>query len=387
LALLQKYIRINTCEIREKRVKNGTGFHCELNAISPYFTMFPLEFPLSILKKHSKRSQVVFDPFCGRGTTNFASRLVGLDSYGIDSSPVAVAVAEAKLVSASANRIVSVAQEILSENRSAQMPKGAFWRMAYHPAVLDKLCRLRKGLLKNCESDTKKALRGIILGALHGPTPKHVDSHFSNQAPRTYAPKPGYAVKFWSKHKMKPRNVDVLQIIGARAVRYYSNLPDKVSSRILLGDSRQKSALTKCLGSKKIDWIITSPPYYGMRTYIPDQWLRLWFLGGADEVQYLGNTQLQHSCPEVFTQELNKVWTGVAEHCKKNAGLVVRFGGINDRKADPLMIIKESFVNTNWKIATIRSAGFSNEGRRQALHFKKEASDPREEFDLWATRR
>ncbi len=28
-----------------------------------------------------------------------------------------------------------------------------------------------------------------------------------------------------------------------------------------------------------VDMIITSLPYYSMRTYLPDQWIRLWFLG------------------------------------------------------------------------------------------------------------
>ena len=55
-----------------------------LNAICPYFTMFPLDFPLGILKVHAKPGARVLDPFCGRGTTNFAARLLGLDTIGID---------------------------------------------------------------------------------------------------------------------------------------------------------------------------------------------------------------------------------------------------------------------------------------------------------------
>jgi DNA modification methylase len=69
-----------------------------LNAICPYFTMFPLEYPLRVLKKHRVDMPVVMDPFCGRGTTLFAARTLGLASRGIDSSPVAVAIARAKLV-------------------------------------------------------------------------------------------------------------------------------------------------------------------------------------------------------------------------------------------------------------------------------------------------
>jgi hypothetical protein len=31
---------------------------------------------------------------------------------------------------------------------------------------------------------------------------------------------------------------------------------------------------------------LTSPAYYGLRTYVADQWLRNWFLGGPAYVDY-----------------------------------------------------------------------------------------------------
>ena len=43
-----------------------------LNGICPYFTMFPLEFPLGVLLRHAKRGEAVLDPFAGRGTTLYA---------------------------------------------------------------------------------------------------------------------------------------------------------------------------------------------------------------------------------------------------------------------------------------------------------------------------
>src|SRR6266545_7384754 len=68
-----------------------------LNAICPYFTMFPLDFPMRILNRYGQPGQRVLDPFCGRGTTNFAARLSGLHTVGMDSSPVATAITAAKL--------------------------------------------------------------------------------------------------------------------------------------------------------------------------------------------------------------------------------------------------------------------------------------------------
>ena len=144
-----------------------------LNGICPYFTMFPLEFPLTVLSRHAKRGEAVLDPFAGRGTTLYAGRLRGLHAYGIDSNPVAAAISEAKLANTSPGRVIAAARRILSEIPDVcDIPQGEFWRRAFHDNVLNNLCRLRAGLLFNCESDARKALRALILGALHGPRAK-----------------------------------------------------------------------------------------------------------------------------------------------------------------------------------------------------------------------
>src|SRR5438093_319369 len=152
-----------------------------LNGICPYFTMFPLRFPLGVLKRNARKSEVVLDPFAGRGTTLYAARLLGLFAYGIDSNPVAVAISEAKLANTTPGRIVASAKQILnSVPQPSDVPAGEFWRLAFQDELLATLCRLREGLMKNCESQTRKALRAVILGALHGPRGKTLQSYFSN---------------------------------------------------------------------------------------------------------------------------------------------------------------------------------------------------------------
>lgn len=125
------------------------------------------------------------------------------------------------------------------------IPQGEFWEWAFHKDVLETLCRFREGLLKNCRSDSRKALRAIIMGALHGPRPKGRPSHFSNQAPRTYAPKPRYAVNYWKVHSLAPQPVDVLDIIHLRALRYYAGETTKASGRIIAGDSRKRKVYSQ----------------------------------------------------------------------------------------------------------------------------------------------
>jgi DNA modification methylase len=153
-----------------------------------------------------------------------------------------------------------------------------------------------------------------------------------------------------------------------------------------LADSREAEALQPDTPEARFDWVITSPPYYGMRTYIPDQWLRNWFVGGPDAVDYTNRDQVVHSSPEDFAADLRQVWRNAENVCAEDAKMVIRFGGITDRRADPLDLIKRSLSDSGWRITTIREAGSATEGKRQADAFLRTKSKPMVEYDVWATR-
>lgn len=348
--------------------------------------MFPLDFPLNILRRRAREGDVVLDPFCGRGTTNFAARLVGLSSLGVDSSPVAAAITASKLVSPSVDDILDEARKILTERKALYVPTSEFWQWAFDPTVLDGLCRFREAFLEDCSTDARIALRGIVLGALHGPKQKTVQSYFSNQSPRTYAPKPAYALRFWRERGLTPEPVDILAVIERRAKRYYRT-SSNITGTVRLADSRAAGVLESETSETRFDWVITSPPYYGMRTYIPDQWLRNWFVGGPDAVSYTNRDQVVHSSPEDFVDDLRKVWRNTAKVCADDAKLVIRFGGITDRRANPLDLIKNSLRDSGWRIVTIKAAGSAKEGRRQADSFQRTKTSPLAEYDVWAVGR
>lgn len=345
--------------------------------------MFPLDFPLRILKRRARGNDVVLDPFCGRGTTNFAARLAGLRSFGVDSSPVAVAIAASKLANVTAHDILNEARRIVARRPAQHVPMSDFWEWAFHPATLEIICRFREAFLEDCSSHCRIALRGILLGALHGPKQKTFPSYLSNQSPRTYAPKPRYAARFWRDRGLVPEQVDVIAVIKRRAERYYMT-SSAVTGAVRLADSRQASSLNPAIPVSEFDWVITSPPYYGMRTYIPDQWLRNWFVGGTDTVDYSNDAQILHSSPARFAADLHQVWRNARNVCSENARMVIRFGGITDRSADPLAIIKTSLTGSGWRISTIKDAGSAKEGKRQADSFLRAKSVPLLEYDIWA---
>lgn len=350
-----------------------------LNSICPYLTMFPLDFPFDRLSR-ANAGEWVLDPFCGRGTTNFAARLHGLPCVGVDSSPVAAAIAAAKHVHVSAHAVTKTCREILKKRRDPHsVPHGQFWKQCFAARTLSELCVLREELLADCGSETRVALTAVLLGILHGPKTLGEPTYISNQMPRTYATKPRAAVRYWDRHHLRVPAVNTVDAVERRSSYIFKELPPRVDGRVYLADSRELDLDP----ARPFSWVITSPPYLGMRTYVPDQWLRNWFIGGPATVDYSAGAQLGVEGAEIFARSLRAVWANAARACRNGAKLIVRFGAIPSLSKDAKKILKESLNQTDWCVRTIRDAGTSPQHSRQANQFQKPGAALRE-FDLYA---
>ena len=354
-----------------------------LHTICPYYTMFPLKFPFEALKD-ANTGDWVLDPFCGRGTTTFAARLRGLSSVGIDSNPVAAAVAAAKLASPRLSDIIAIAEDALASDECVEVPAGRFWDLCYHPETLVGICKLRHRLLSRCKSDAEIALRALILGILHGPRQKGPPTYLSNQMPRTYSSKPASAIRYWERHQvLQPPQVDVLDAVTRRAQFTLANVPPATPGIVLFGDSRRVNLAPP--GGTRCAWIVTSPPYFGMRTYRPDQWLRNWFLGGPPYVDYSQEGQLAHHA-DGFAEQLGRVWSNVASACVANARLIVRFGCIPSSPVKPHELIVRSLESSGrrWRVVSVRDGGSASNGKRQSDQFGRTTEAAKQEVDIVA---
>ena len=351
--------------------------------------MFPIDFPNKVLDEYSiEKIRVVSDPFCGRGTTNFAARLRGLNTIGVDTNPVATAITSSKLINIDSSSIINEAKEILQYDSDVEIPSGDFWDNAYDKETLFDICKIRGAFIEDCTSNERKALMGIMLGALHGPVGKTKKSYLSNQCPRTYAPKPAYSVKFWKTHNLLPPKIDVLDIIELRANRYFKSAIPQCKSQVILGDSTARSTITKIKKNLKenddgIDLIVTSPPYLGMTTYVQDQWIRNWFTGGPDKIDYGMGEQIDHTTSN-FHKELGKVWKNWQSISKKNSVLAIRLGSLGSKSINPREVIERSLENTHWEIRSITSAGSPHASKKQSNTFSKTVRQTFEEIDVIA---
>lgn len=354
-----------------------------LHTICPYFTMFPLDFPFHTLA-FANQDDWVLDPFCGRGTTNYAARLHGLGSVGIDSSPVAAAISAAKFVDTTPADIIDLCKAILnSDQEPDHIPEGRFWDLCFHSETLHDICKLRETFMEECTTDEALALRALMLGILHGPAHKNRISYLSNQMPRTYCCKPDYSVRYWEKHRLYPRKIDVLDVVAWKAEYSFSTLPAKTRGGIIYGDSRTPQ---KDFPEDGFNWIITSPPYFRMKTYVQDQWLRNWFLGGEDTVNYTISGQLTHSSQLDFIRDLGTVWRNITEACAPGARMVIRLGALPSSACNPGEILQESIdrADCGWERVKIEGAGTAKGGKRQSDQFGGTMGAAHEEIDYFA---
>lgn len=360
----------------------------KLNAVCPYFAMFPMDYPMKVIQDNECES--ILDPFCGRGTTIMAAALNGKYAVGVDSSKVAYSITASKYVDATPESIQKECDRILNNPMPSDVPEGEFWNIMYDSQTLSDICKIREALLKDCSSDERVALRAIVMGALHGPL--KVDgssSYLSNQFPRTYASKPDYSVRYWKSHGLiTPPSTSIREIVKNRSEKYYSGALKPPNGFVLNMDSTDPSTfhvIKDGVGEGNLfDMIITSPPYAGMYSYVPDQWIRNWFVGGLPTVEYTTKNQI-HSCIEKFITQLKSVWKNCESVSKNNARMAVRFGNIASCSNDPHETIRRTFDGTEWEIEELRHAGIPKKGRRQRDSFSNTDSEYNE-IDVVAKR-
>lgn len=102
----------------------------------PYFAMFPETFA----EKHLAASPydgIVFDPFCGRGTTVFQALLQGRDAAGSDLNPVAVCISGAKCDPPERSEVQARLEALNVEFRESDgfqwgSPRGEFFDLCFN---------------------------------------------------------------------------------------------------------------------------------------------------------------------------------------------------------------------------------------------------------------
>ncbi|MDZ4362051.1 DNA methyltransferase [Brevundimonas sp.] len=305
-----------------------------LHSICPYFAMFPPGFVERYVLAFTEPGDVVFDPFSGRGTTVFESLLLNRRAYGLDINPVAACVSGAKAdpptVAALLRRIAQL-REQFSDMGVAQVPNTEFFEACFAPSTLKQIVFLRNSL-NWTSSKVDRFIAAMALGCLHGESHKSLNC-FSNRMPRTISTKPDYSVRWWAANGYEAPVRDVFDILAAQVKFRFARGVPSISGEARLGDVRNATAMFRKLQGA-VQLVVTSPPYLDTTDYGEDQWLRLWFLGGAERPKGRIFADARHGTSQAYWAFLTAAWTGIAGLLAPNCTIVIRIGGMSFAPAD-----------------------------------------------------
>lgn len=304
------------------------------HSICPYFAMFPEEFVRQQLLSYTAPGDVVFDPFCGRGTTVFEALLRDREAAGSDISPVAACIASAK---ATAPPLASVFDRIDSLEReygpirTAESAPAPFFEHCYEARTLSEVLFLRETLNWRSAA-TDCFIAAMMLGLLHGESHR---SQFclSNRMPRTISTKPDYSIRWWAERQLRAPRRQVFETLRKAALFRYRLPPAQRSGLVRQTDARNVGTAFPELGGR-VNLVVTSPPYLDTTDYAEDQWLRLWFLGGAPKPELRRNRDDRHTQITDYWAFLDAAWCGLAPLLSGRATMVVRIGGMKLTKEE-----------------------------------------------------
>lgn len=305
------------------------------HALCPYFAMFPESFVEHWLKRLTKPTDIVLDPFSGRGTTALTALLCGRQAISSDVNDVAVCLTKAKTNPPTLRTLKARMSQlrkgfVSSAWREPARAAEEFFQYAYAPVTLRQLLYLRENVNWK-DSRVDNMLAALVLGSLHGETASR--RYLSNQMPRTISTKPRYSVNFWKTRKLVAPQRDTFEVLAEMAqFRYESPLPIGHST-VLHTDMRNLPRIIESTSSEPIKCAITSPPYLNVTSFEEDQWLRLWFLGGPPRPKKgVVSRDDRHGTADNYWSFISDMWRSLGAVMGDNAHVVIRIGS---RKITP----------------------------------------------------
>jgi hypothetical protein len=300
-----------------------------------------------------------------------------------DINPVAVCISGAKAnvprhadVISRLDELKKRFQDMHSAHESSE--NNEFFRSCYHSATLHEIEFCKKHLDWQTDS-VDRFIAALMLGSLHGESHRS-ELCLSNRMPRTISTKPEYSIRWWRKHGYTAPRREVFTVLAmTAALRYAKPAPAKGGS-IVLADARDVAKVySKHLG--RVALIITSPPYLDVTDYAEDQWLRLWFLGGASRPVSRLNKDDRHTQQVRYWQFLDAVWKGVAPLLRPDAKMVIRMGGRVDFETMKIRLI-EGIASATGRNVDLHSAVSGENIKRQTNAFRPGTAGARQEHDF-----
>lgn len=302
----------------------------DIHSICSYMAMFPPSMPHVFIEWLTEPGDVVFDPFCGRGTAPAEACLMGRTGLGSDLNPLAVVLTGAK-VDPPTRRQLANRLEQLERRREVWDTSGApdIVQPLFHPTTLGELLWLRAQL--DVKNRTDRFLMAVLLGSLHLNADKAgVARGLTVAMPNTFAMAPGYVSRYITEHQLIAPQRNVVEFLKERTERVEVPSEPFTRGRAWAQDATQEARWPRRIPKAKL--IFSSPPYLQVIFYGKFNWIRLWLLGcdGWD----LDKSLFTSGSLEKYTDFMREAIGASAAHLRDDGIACFVIGDVNRRGAE-----------------------------------------------------
>lgn len=273
---LRKY----TNEFWTSRQRQASSIH-EIS----YRACFKPQLPRFFINLLTKKGDLVYDPFSGRGTTVIEAGLMGRNVIANDANPLSRIMTEPRFFPPDYQAVEKRLASIPRECGTADIDLSMF----FHPDTEKEIITLRQYLLaRHAASRDDMIDRWIAMVATNRLT-GHSSGFFS-----VYTLPPNQAVSQLSQQRINIKRNQVPEyrdthriILNKTKSLLRSVISDEQknlnhagkNARLLTGDSRATPEIL----ADSVQLTVTSPPFLDIVQYKDDNWLRCWFNGLDDK--------------------------------------------------------------------------------------------------------
>lgn len=317
----------------------------DIHGIHPYPAKFIPEIPRTLIKEIGvPKNSVIFDPFCGSGTTLVEAQSAGIQSVGVDLNPIACLISKVKTTSLPSS-FVGIATVISNKARhmptqpAPVIPNLNHW---FKKDIQKALCALMAQIEAVEEESIVNALKLALSSIIVRVSKQESDTRYA-------------AIE------KKMTASDVYKLFEGSCKKIANNVPDENKAKIVA------KVITKDILKvapdeigNNVGLVITSPPYPNAYEYWLYHKYRMWWLGyNPEEVkkQEIGARahyfKKNHHTADNFIENMKSTFSLLSSVMKKRsyACFVIGSSIIHGKEIDNAQILNDVARDSNFKLS------------------------------------